>query len=453
MPIRTPLLLLLLLCQTAVGQTPPPEAGRAAPAVVSKQDEDQIDAFFQAWLTAQNQGQFDKYQALYAEKFMGVRRSGPRVRHFDRTGWLKDRERMFSKPMTVSLADRKVTHAGAAFNVLCTQTWASGSYKDKGPKRFLLVRQAGRLVIAQEEMLASTVDRPPRARSGEYLLVHDGEPVVTDKADDTWADSGPLRLKGYTARSGVDIKALPDEIRRWRGKDLVLFDAKGTRCSAKVKGFAIVSGADWHFGTIQAWQEGNIKKQEMADQIWNEGAHRLVLTLDDVGKGCERTVLAVLASKAPAKAYPFVKLQGTPPEGPVLQATRKHLLKSVGGKTAELDGEEFQYVAFEDDAKTRGIAYSHHYPRECGEESGSANGSFLWRYDEKAKQRVSLLSSFESVEDVPSTPFLALDLDQDGVFEIVYEGAYGNVAGLLKKSGDDYEAILTVEVPFLDCGC
>jgi hypothetical protein len=439
-----------------------PAAGPAALAAAdvpgtAKQDAAEIDALVQAWLAAQNQGKLDAYQVLYAQKFQGIRRSGPRVRRFDRAGWLADRERMFRKPMSVALDDRKISAVGAAWNLVATQSWSSGSYKDKGNKRFLLVREGGRLVIAQEEMLASTIDRPPRALDGECLLVYQGDPVVTDAADDTWADRRPLRLDGFSARSGVDVKALPDEIRRWRGRDLVLLDPAGHRCDAKVKGFAIVSGADWHFGTIQNWQEGHVSKAAMAEQIWKEGAHRLVLTLERAaggeGKVCDGAVLAVVASKAPARVYPFVSLAGTPPENLVLKATRKRLLDSVKGQVEELDGEEFHLVAFEDDARTRGIVFSHHYPHECTPVSGSASGAYLWRFDDKAKGRLSLLTTLEADEAIPSTPHFAVDLDGDGVLEIVYAGAYSHVAGLLQRSGDGYQVVRSVEVPFYDCGC
>jgi hypothetical protein len=212
-----------------------------------------------------------------------------------------------------------------------------------------------------------------------------------------------------------------------------------------------VAGAEWHFGTIQAWQEGNTSAQEMADEIWQEGAPRLVLTVARAAgaadRVCDRAVLALPASAAPSQVYPFVKLDGTPPEELVLRATRKQLLESVGGKTDELEGEEFHYVAFEDEARTRGIVYSHHYPHECGEESGSASGAYLWRYDQKAKRRLTLLASLEYI---PSTPQLALDLDRDGALEIVYAGAYALEAGLLKRSGDTYESVRTVEIPFYD---
>jgi hypothetical protein len=195
----------------------------------------------------------------------------------------------------------------------------------------------------------------------------------------------------------------------------------------------------------------------MAEQIWKEGAHRLVLTLERAtgqqGKVCDSAVLAILASKAPARVHPFVNLAGTPPESLVLKSTRKRLLESVNGKVDELDGEELHYVAFEDDARTRGIVFSHHYPHECPPESGSASGAYLWRYDEKAKQRLSLLTALQADEAIPSTPHFAVDLDGDGVLEIVYGGAYSHVAGLLQRSGEDYQVVRSVEVPFYDCGC
>ena len=58
------------------------------------------------WLAAQNAGDLAAYDKLYAARFTGIRRSGPRTVRFDRAGWMRDRARMFGKPMTVAKPDR-----------------------------------------------------------------------------------------------------------------------------------------------------------------------------------------------------------------------------------------------------------------------------------------------------------------------------------------------------------
>ena len=53
--------------------------------------DDVVQAVIDAWLAAQNGGDFAAYQALYADKMEGVKRVGPRTWRFDRKGWLADR--------------------------------------------------------------------------------------------------------------------------------------------------------------------------------------------------------------------------------------------------------------------------------------------------------------------------------------------------------------------------
>src|SRR5262245_24156399 len=72
---------------------PPPEATAEQKAAV--------DTFLAAWVKTQTDGDFAAYSALYADRFRGIRRSGPRTVKLDRAGWMKDRERMFKKKMLV----------------------------------------------------------------------------------------------------------------------------------------------------------------------------------------------------------------------------------------------------------------------------------------------------------------------------------------------------------------
>jgi hypothetical protein len=121
-------------------------SGSGAPtkAPVAKLAKADVEAVLAAWLAAQTSGTYDAYAQLYADKFEGVRRSGPRVRRFDRAGWLADRKRMFAKPMTVSTSAPAISMAGAMATVDVVQTFAQGTFKDVGPKRLIVVATAAR---------------------------------------------------------------------------------------------------------------------------------------------------------------------------------------------------------------------------------------------------------------------------------------------------------------------
>jgi ketosteroid isomerase-like protein len=143
---------------------PPPSPPIANPSPAAEPEppaatipEATVKELVSAWLAAQNQGDFEAYAALYAAKFLGVKRAGQRETRFDRAGWLKDRERMFAKPMTVEAREPRIRTTSASADVELTQHWTSGKFEDSGPKRLLIVREAGKLKIAQEEMLRSDV--------------------------------------------------------------------------------------------------------------------------------------------------------------------------------------------------------------------------------------------------------------------------------------------------------
>lgn len=110
-------------------------------------------ALMQAWLDAQNKGDFAAYQALYAAGFSGIRRSGGRKVSLDRAGWLRDRARMFKKPMVVAASEVRAGPLRLDF----VQSWQSGSYKDTGRKQLVLTREGGALRIVREEMLESVL--------------------------------------------------------------------------------------------------------------------------------------------------------------------------------------------------------------------------------------------------------------------------------------------------------
>ena len=140
-------------------------------------------ALLDAWLAAQNGGDFEAYQKLYAASFAGVRRSGKKAVNLDRAGWIADRERMFKSKMEVSAEAVEIEPRTAGALVRFRQTWASGRYKDTGTKELELVREDGALRIAREEMLDSRKDLGIR---GAGLLVWAaGKPDETAAALET----------------------------------------------------------------------------------------------------------------------------------------------------------------------------------------------------------------------------------------------------------------------------
>lgn len=122
----------------------------------------QVRALVDAWLAAQNDGDFAAYSSLYDRDFIGIKRAGDRMQVLSRDEWLVDRRRMFESEMKV-IADNIVIDVGdEKATVRFDQTWSSGSYADFGPKQLAIVRQPSGLRIVREELLSSVVRRSKR---------------------------------------------------------------------------------------------------------------------------------------------------------------------------------------------------------------------------------------------------------------------------------------------------
>lgn len=230
-------------------------------------DEELAKEVVSTWLAAQNEGDFAKYSAQYASRFMGVKRVGPRRFRYDRAGWVKDRERMFKKPMKVELTDMEFVPGTRSVAVNVTQTWSSGTYKDVGPKQLVLVQEGDDLKIAREEMLESNIlegkERVPRLETGAVGF------SVGDKFSDImvfpvsvkpdWFDAN--KAKGLS-RGDSAWAPLKDSIKSSKFKDLVgakVVVGKGSKtCETEIKDVIVVGEAVPHFGQRQWWDGSDV---------------------------------------------------------------------------------------------------------------------------------------------------------------------------------------------------
>lgn len=124
---------------------------------VSNVSDKEVNQFLIQWLASQNESNYEAYSSLYASKFEGIKRVGTKEYHYNHDTWLKDRARMFKKTVIVTADNVKVLASPNVVIVQFTQTWASGSYKDVGPKQLVLFKEKEQLQIAKEEMMSSTI--------------------------------------------------------------------------------------------------------------------------------------------------------------------------------------------------------------------------------------------------------------------------------------------------------
>jgi ketosteroid isomerase-like protein len=418
---------------TGTGTAPGPAADDALPAA-AKIDDAAVHKLVDAWLAAQNGGDFAAYQALYADKMEGVKRVGPQTWRFDRAGWLGDRERMFKHPMVVTAGAIAIHGSATAPSVELVQGFKQGKFADEGPKHLALIKGPNGFLIAREEMLLSTVAGAVPAGSPTVMLVVevDGHQhvVINTDADAAW---GKGRIAGPFA--GMHQFAMQDAsgatgAAAWQGRALAVYAADGTRCDATVGALRLLGGGSPHFGEMQAWNndpdmgDGHVwSRAERARAIFEMGSLYLVGELAITG-AC-KPVLAAEPSATP-------KLQ---PDGGAVDPALAEAARTAFRK---LPGYADLQRSFVDDFASEGSG--------CGD----FLGQLVAIYEVRAGKPV-LVSN--------PTEYLRVDaiLDSDGDGKIELIGApedFSTVTAHLTPDGDGgFTPAAAVSFPFNDCGC
>lgn len=251
----------------------------------------EVQDFVDSWVKAQNEGHFEAYSRLYATRFMGVKRAAGRTFHFDRAGWLEDRQKMFRKPMVVAASDVEVRTAANTSDVVFRQAWTSGAYADEGQKRLLIVEEKGNLAIAIEEMLVSELLGSKRdlGPGGFHFMLRGGVELHDVPIPEKLGT--PRLVTDETVRTVVMTVSEED-------LDPSVFALKGKKfrvdgeCAGEVTGFEVVSRAELHFG-----QENLINcrftdepctpatSEEIAEIVSGIGHQVLIAKLDNCAAG------------------------------------------------------------------------------------------------------------------------------------------------------------------------
>ena len=151
--------LALTACSKASSEKPAP-AGKPVEEEPTWENEpsgeepgpDPLQQAFDAWVAAQNKGDFAAYIANYGKSFVGVRSSGGKDVTLDLAGWTKERQKMFSGGLQVAAESPRFDSAGDHDTVTFVQRYKRGEYADHGLKVLTFDPQ---LHIIREEMLWS----------------------------------------------------------------------------------------------------------------------------------------------------------------------------------------------------------------------------------------------------------------------------------------------------------
>lgn len=427
---------------------------------VAALDGEQVRALVDAWLKAQNEGDFAAYEALYATRFTGTKRIGPRTFKYDRAGWVKDRGRMFKNKMHVSAEGLKVSASSKTAVVQFTQTWASGKFKDVGSKQLIVVPDGGALKIGREEMLSSSVvgadteGKPlPREKFG-FVLNEAGVYLVISTEDVAWKDVPPTlvsRSSPAIATKPADLDALDDALRAWKGRSVALFGPEGGPCETTVQELVVVTGFEPHFATMEAWEaSGNA---EVAQDIWQGATENARMLVGRVGEEC----MGALWGRANDKNLVPRLQQMRDGVADLEQAALERLRSLKGYALIQKDYGAKQPWDLDDGASPRFAVF---HDRKVGRDfvaveavAGPGCGGFygeLWALfqvvDRDGKRDLVLLTDETQPGDL-FFPIAVADVDADGDVEFI------SATAIVRLVGTTYRPTETVSYPSYDCPC
>ncbi len=431
--------------------TPAAAAATPAPPPPPKLETAAVQGVLDAWLAAQNGGDFDAYSATYAGKFFGIKRSGPREYRFERDGWLADRKRMFRKPFKVEAGNVVIKPASTSATVQFIQTWASGTYEDVGPKQLVVVKEGGALRIAREEMLQSKILHDATQSDGEVVELGwveqlDGKNtwVLVDDEMAEW-DGTPVLMAESPATAGVRVadSAAGGKV----GSAITLHGPDGA-CPGRLVEPTVVSRFHPHWGQMEFWEQENVSDAAKADEIMGMGPTQLWMKFVPSEGSCSGEWAvdtgmpgplvysedSALAARVGGKAVEAFKQQ----EG--FEAVQREFEESdLSGRWEEYDGASIAVTGYSHPSGAAAVIVSATSGYGCGDWEGTwwsvwaVDGDNL-RLLTDAKETPIWVWSFDSV----------LDVDRDGTPELELDGKVVDAKG---------ETLIDATVPSFDCPC
>jgi len=415
---------------------------------------DPAQALLDQWVVAQNKGDFAAYERFYAQKFTGVRRSGPRVVRLDRKGWIKDRQRMFKHTMVVAASEVKIVKAGKGATVTFVQTWSApeSNYRDVGKKVIVLMPEGGALRIVREEMLESKLlgAETKAADNEKFALVVGGRVVITDEVMEPWSSGPPTRsmLDGpwEAIIRKVDAAKLPAPLRAWKGRKVRLFDFSGPVCDGTISGFEHVRRVVPHFSEKQDWKENKVPESEIAKSLWDEAAGSdLLLGTVDQGKKCKDAKWARGQSLPAPKMIAPEKADEKLAQKALREFRKLPAWKKVQADYQSEDGRKGNWDEYDNDKpEVKRLGPLVYVTAQAGSGCGDFGGRLFGMWEVAGDK---LIPRYKPDEYDFLNPMAAVDVDGDGVLEILID------EGILRRSGDQYGSPEHLEVLDHDCPC
>lgn len=301
----------------------------------AKEREGKVRALLDEWMRAQNAGDFAAYEALYAERFTGIKRVGPRMQRFDRPGWLEDRKALFQRAASVRIDEVQVTTTDASAIALFTQSWSSPTFRDVGKKQLVLTLEKGAFRIASEEMknsdtgAATQVAGAPKPQEFAFVVEAPDPLVVLSTNVPAAAIHEPLRyVNDWQARRTLVTSALGAEWQALLGTKFTLYKDGGAVCEGTVAGFEALADVQVHFGLESSW------KGEFGEPVVPPA--RRALDLWEYSEHAGRFLVARIEAPSECKGARWARASSLPP--PTFWRSRPPTEKERAGVLAAVRG-------------------------------------------------------------------------------------------------------------------
>lgn len=423
----------------------------------------ELTALLEQWRSAQNSGDFEAYERLYAKRFVGIKRVGQQVFRFDRKRWLLDRKGMFAHKPEVTTTELTMVDLGKTAVARFEQTFASKSFKDVGTKQLVLLEEDGELRIGREEMLTSLVT----AATGvvdfpdfSFVVHHGGRAFALLERRDPEQGAAIEFVDFESALSPLESEqALPSSRRGLAQRELALYGESGEVCRSRVARVITLSLAIPHFGQRQQWAgelgEPPTPKPLIARNLVElSGSAGSYLALElAANPACAKAQWARAADR-PAPRL-FTRRAATAAETtsalaaferlPVHSANQKNFV-AEGGVDAK--GPWYRFHDARPSVRVfegRGRTWTS-ISAEAGHGCAEYRGEGWALFETKADSLV--LASHDSHHRSYFAPQIAFDADGDGNPEFL-----ANDSRLLQVRDGRYEIVLTVATPIFECGC
>lgn len=420
-------------------------------------DESRIRQLLETWVNAQNEGDFQSYSSLYSEKFNGVKRAGAKTTTFDLDGWIADRQRMFQKTMDVEISDLNTVTTSQSAVVRFTQTWASGTFKDVGPKQLVIVDSPAGLRIAREEMLASTVldaaHIVPNYNPNELAILVEDQYVVL-QLDDNAVNAGPPLLLQAEGQAIADIKEAPESLGGFLGQRVSVHVDDKPKCESTIASLHVMARVTPHFGQVAVWtgQDPDIDRlsdSAIAKEIWDlaDGARVVVGRLKDT---CKQGRHARVTGQEDAD-HSLIILDV--PDA--LKVTAKNAFRKLDGfkEVQRIFKQDTQKTAaWDSTGQTTVLAFGGHSAEveylavsaTAGDGCGDFRGEFWAIFKVGPNGSLTLLTDAKSPGDL-FVPTGAVMINGEVVF--LSEGR------ILRKTGPLWRTVHEARIPYFDCPC